>query len=134
MFSLRHEFPSEWHHLRTVAGPGGDHTVVIELARDRFPGLFRNRTLSIAAVDVFGVPSEGSEPTTLPRLRPPGVPEDLELAASAPVERLLHQEGTLNTAASVEHGRAAGWLLTVPAHDVARQARGPAAGLHYSVE
>jgi hypothetical protein len=53
LFSVRHEFPMEWH--RFLSPPGTDDLQSLSLPLDaiRFPFLFRGRKLTIRALEVF---------------------------------------------------------------------------------
>ncbi|MEV4415280.1 neuraminidase-like domain-containing protein [Catellatospora sp. NPDC049609] len=120
VFSLRHEFPGEWHRLKTVAAADGSHTQLITLSRDRFPALMRSSALTVGAVDVFGVPAAGGTPTKLPALRTPKPgEEDVALANGSPLPPLLHQRADLGPVAVQAAGEQAQWRLTVAAGDVA---------------
>ncbi|SCG63995.1 neuraminidase-like domain-containing protein [Micromonospora humi] len=120
LFSLRHEFPGEWHRLRTVAEPDGSHTQLVTLSRDRFPVLMRASRLTVGAVDVFGVPTAGGAPTRLPALRTPEpAGEAVALADGVPLPPLLHQRADLGPVAVTGDGEQARWRLTVAAGDVA---------------
>ncbi|MFE0631569.1 neuraminidase-like domain-containing protein [Streptomyces sp. NPDC058864] len=120
MFSLRHEFPNEWHRLKSTADANGDHTQLIALTRDRFSVLFRNSELSIGALDVFGVPTASGTPTKLPRLRTPKpAEEDVQLQDASALPSLVHQSAVLAPVAVKATPEQAQWKLTVAAGDVA---------------
>ncbi len=54
IFSLRHEFPTEWHHfLNLPAEAEGNQKLALALDMDRFPFLFHNRTLTISTIELF---------------------------------------------------------------------------------
>ena len=53
MFSLRHEFPSEWNSFLHPPDSAPDQTMTIKLTQDRFPFQYRAKKLQIYAVDVF---------------------------------------------------------------------------------
>lgn len=116
VFSMRHEFPTEWDRLRTVAEANGDHTVAITLTRDRFPALFRRSDLTVGALDVFGVPAEDATPTEVPSLRTPAqaAGETVALANGAPVSNLLHRVARLDDKKVAVHTDPdkAKWVLT----------------------
>ncbi|MCX4791590.1 neuraminidase-like domain-containing protein [Streptomyces sp. NBC_01221] len=119
IFSLRHEFPGEWYRLQTAAEPGGDHTQRVALTRDRFPALFRNSSLTIGALDVFGVPKPGGAPSKLPTLRTPEPGEaEVSLAPGAPLPPLVHLQGTVVPVTVKSVAEQAQWRLTVAAADV----------------
>ena len=41
-FSLRHEFPTEWHRFLHPTNAASDHTITLPLCKDRFPFLVQN--------------------------------------------------------------------------------------------
>jgi hypothetical protein len=55
LFSIRHEFPSEWFRLFSSLGASASEgpSAVIELSGNRFPFAFRGKTISINRVDLF---------------------------------------------------------------------------------
>jgi hypothetical protein len=55
LFSLRHEFPTEWNRFITQADSNGKHIQDFSFAKDRFPFFFQGRTIKISAVDLFGI-------------------------------------------------------------------------------
>jgi hypothetical protein len=119
MFSLKHEFPTEWYRLRTVAAADGDHAQTIALTRDRFPLLFRHAQLSIASVDLIGLAAAGRQPTKLPALRtPPPDNAQVEFAGAAPIDSLLHQTAGVDVSVKDADEQAA-WTLSVAGADVA---------------
>lgn len=61
LFSLRHEFPSEWQKLITTADTTGNHSQAFSLDKQRFPIAFRNGTITVKGVDIFGSPKIASE-------------------------------------------------------------------------
>jgi hypothetical protein len=55
-FSLKHEFPSEWHRfLHAPEANSGDRVQMFAFTSDRFPYLFRGRPLRITAVQAFAL-------------------------------------------------------------------------------
>ena len=126
LFSLRHEFPSEWHRLKSVAEPGGDHVQTVQLSRDRFPLMFRGATLAIGAVELFGVPARGSAPTGLVALTTP-VPTaaPVPLVPGAPVPGLLHERADVDP---VRGARRRGGTLAAPRPGRAGRRNGRPAG------
>jgi hypothetical protein len=64
LFSLRHEFPSEWHRLQNVTDENGDHSQAFSLAKHLFPFVFQGGKITVSGVDLFGVPKsrEGGLP------------------------------------------------------------------------
>lgn len=82
LFSLRHEFPSEWH--RFVSAPqSAMNSMVIDLAGTRFPYFTRGRTITIQEATVLGA-SLSAPPLDL-RISPGDQPSALETATSTSV-------------------------------------------------
>jgi peptidoglycan hydrolase-like protein with peptidoglycan-binding domain len=119
LFSLKHEFPSEWHRLRTKAETNGDHAQTIAITRDRFPFLFLRNEITITTLDLFGVPKTAASATKLPAIKTPKPDEaPVELVGGAPLKPLLHQTGNVQVVVK-ENEADAGWNFRVPAADVA---------------
>ena len=81
LFSLKHEFPTEWHQFTRGDGP---FTGTFTLTKDRFPFLFRGKKLTAGEVSLYAVLKSGvktDEAAALAiKLKPPGTPEvDAEL-------------------------------------------------------
>src|ERR1035438_5832363 len=53
MFSLRHEFPSEWNAFLHTPDAVPDQTMTINLTQERFPVIYRGKKVQIYGVDVF---------------------------------------------------------------------------------
>jgi hypothetical protein len=53
MFSLRHEFPSEWHKMFHPIG-GGTQQMDFSIQKERFPFFVQERTVRIKKVHVYG--------------------------------------------------------------------------------
>ena len=53
MFSLRHEFPSDWHAFLHPPDSAPDQTMTINLTQERFPFQYRGKKIQIYQVDVF---------------------------------------------------------------------------------
>ena len=63
IFSLRHEFPTEWHRFLTSADvKDGHHEQKISLPKDRFPFLFQSKSITISKIDLFGMPKPEAIP------------------------------------------------------------------------
>jgi Tc toxin complex TcA C-terminal TcB-binding domain len=56
LFSLRHEFPTEWHKLVSTADASGNHSQAFSLDKQRFPMVFKNGKIIVKKVDIFGNP------------------------------------------------------------------------------
>jgi hypothetical protein len=54
VFSLRHEFPTEWYRfLNPPAGGNGDQTLTLGLPMERFPFLFQGRISANNSMELF---------------------------------------------------------------------------------
>jgi hypothetical protein len=53
LFSMRHEFPTEWYSFLNPIETKNGQTLEFELKQDRFPFLFRGRTIQIHRMDIF---------------------------------------------------------------------------------
>ena len=47
VFSLRHEFATEWYRFVNPTAPVGDLTMTVPLAKDRFPSIFRDPRVNL---------------------------------------------------------------------------------------
>jgi hypothetical protein len=68
MFSLKHEFPSEWAQMTTVVGAATSASSDVSLSKDRFPFFFtsKDKTLSIKRVGLYALPSDDASNLTFP--------------------------------------------------------------------
>jgi hypothetical protein len=64
LFSLRHEFPAEWHRfVTTPAGPTASVTsVTVDLSVERFPYFAHGRPLTIRGAKVIARGAPGTDP------------------------------------------------------------------------
>jgi hypothetical protein len=53
IFSLRHEFPTEWYRFLNPIDTADRQTLELKLTQDRFPLQFRGRMIAIKRADVF---------------------------------------------------------------------------------
>jgi hypothetical protein len=53
LFSLRHEFPTEWHRFLHPPETQPDQSVTLDLTQDRFPFQFQSKTIKVTRVDLF---------------------------------------------------------------------------------
>jgi len=55
LFSLRHEFPTEWYRFLNPAGDtaGNGQSMTINLSGTRFPYRYRGKTITISGVDLY---------------------------------------------------------------------------------
>ena len=77
LFSLKHEFPTEWHRFTQPVAPAvGTFTI----DKERFPFLFRgkSKTITVRKVHLYAVLKHGAEPTSPLSvvLTPPGGDEN----------------------------------------------------------
>jgi len=61
LFSLRHEFPSEWQMLVSTADKTGGHSQSFSFNKQRFPILFENGVITVRRVEIFGDPKINSK-------------------------------------------------------------------------
>jgi hypothetical protein len=99
LFSLRHEFPTEWHRLLSVADNIGDHRQAFSLAKHRFPFVFQGGTITVTSIEILGIPDRtkvppGPEMTVT--LTGPGAVEPLPLKEAAAVGLLVHKIADTN--------------------------------------
>jgi hypothetical protein len=68
LFSLKHEFPSEWSQMTTVRSAAAPAWSEVSLSKDRFPFFFttKGRTLSIKGVSLYALPSDSTSDLTFP--------------------------------------------------------------------
>jgi peptidoglycan hydrolase-like protein with peptidoglycan-binding domain len=84
-FSLRHEFPSEWH--RFAATPAAAiNTLTVDLAAARFPYLAQSRTITIASAEVLVRTATGTPASAglAPGTAAPDVSHDTWIGETAP--------------------------------------------------
>jgi len=53
MFSMKHEFPSEWHKFLYPATEGGEQVLIFTLGKERFPFFVQDRDITVMKMDVF---------------------------------------------------------------------------------
>lgn len=68
LFSLKHEFPSEWSQMTTVRSAATPAWTEVNLSKDRFPFFFttKDKTLSIRGVRLYALPSDNASDLTFP--------------------------------------------------------------------
>jgi hypothetical protein len=126
MFSLRHEFPSEWHKLRTVADNNGDDSQAFSLAKPRFPFTFQGGTITIHRIEIFGVPMDRTNNSQAPELNvtltaPPNQPDLATLEPAAAVGLLVHKvikDAAVEVKKLGDTKKEADWTITVLKADV----------------
>jgi hypothetical protein len=119
MFSLKHEFPNEWYALtRTAAAAEQTFT----LAKDRFPFLYRGRTLTAGRVQVFAALKEGAElaSLTLDLTPPGGQVMEIELEPRKGWRSVLAPKKSPDAGAEIKATPAeAGWILKTTSGELA---------------
>jgi hypothetical protein len=68
LFSLKQEFPSEWHRL-TGTGTAGVMSADFVITKNRFPFLFGNKDITIKNVSLYAVPTPRAQQRTFPLLK-----------------------------------------------------------------
>jgi hypothetical protein len=69
LFSLQHEFPTEWHRLQSIANLNGDHSQAFSLAKYRFPFVFQGGMITVNRIEIFGIPKDRTESSPVPELK-----------------------------------------------------------------
>lgn len=117
-FSLRHEFPAEWHRFLNpaVAGTGGaggnDQTLTLALRRELFPYQFQDRIEDIAGIELYVKVKpafvESHNDGTLQLALAPGKDASSEALALETLAGLLH--GVRSQAGPFGDWTLTGWL------------------------
>ncbi len=125
LFSLRHEFPTEWHRLMSVADSIGDHRQAFSLAKHRFPFVFQGGTITVNGIESFGIPKDRTKnlpasPELKVTLTGPGSDEPLPLEQAAAVGLLVHKVADTNVEVKNlgETKKEADWTIQVLKPDV----------------
>lgn len=117
LFSLRHEFPSQW--ARLTAPTGDQRSEGFAITKESFPYLFQDRTLTIVRVDVLVLPrtATAAADLALPTITPPhaeGTPgEALSIQEAAAIRDLLH--GMADGLTLVVGGDGSTWTISADA-------------------
>lgn len=64
LFSLRHEFPTDWYNFLNPLASTPDQTMTLNLTQERFPFRYRGKKIQIYEVDVFLILRDIYDPTT----------------------------------------------------------------------
>ncbi|MBK8128911.1 MAG: hypothetical protein IPK53_08180 [bacterium] len=89
LFSLRHEFASEWHRFLVSANANGDHVQTFTLTKNHFPILFQEWGITIESIELFGVPKANQQIASLPAVTSQQQP--VKLKEANPIGRLIHK-------------------------------------------
>jgi hypothetical protein len=132
LFSLRHEFPDAWHAFLQPLDPTALRTLDLALTAERFPYLFRGRSLQAHRIDLVLVRPPGVEHPPLLELEvvdPDDASAAVELVAPQAPQRFAIATFSLDVPAT---GR---WRIrTTPGTDVARLTRSTVSDLLLRVE
>ena len=113
LFSLKQEFPTEWHRLTQSIVPG-DSSQEFVLTKDRFPLLFSRNKITISKVDLYAAPKTGVTITTFPNVTITPPQGTAALGTSTAVGQ-LQRVSTGALAIPVDNAAAnAKWTLGVP--------------------
>ena len=121
VFSLRHQFPSEWYRLTSADG-NGDHVQAFPIPSTRFPFLFQGKTIKISKVDLYAVPNADIKALQFPKLtvKSPGVEDALNLKNAGGIGQLPRKTATEDQSIPVGNTEDANsWSFTVGKDDVA---------------
>jgi hypothetical protein len=122
LFSLRHEFPSEWHRLQSLADNNGDHKQAFSLNKQRFPFMFQGnkRQITVSRVELFGAPKGAEVPALKLTLTDPEG-QAVPLQAAAVIGLLAHSSADtdLEVKSLGNDGNEADWTIQVKKADVA---------------
>lgn len=91
LFSLRHEFSSEWYKLLDIADAAGDHIQAFLIDKQRFPFVFKAGTITAKKIDLFGSPKTTSETPTFDKLSLFSPSGQVSLIGGSPVGNLVHR-------------------------------------------
>jgi hypothetical protein len=125
MFSLRHDFPTEWYRLTHPSDEAVDSSVSLTISKRHFPFLFSSTTvgLAITSLDMYSVPSAGSANPAFPqfvRVFPPGENEALEWSdTDITIGPLIGRSAEASVAVGSREGPATTWRFEVPRDEVA---------------
>ncbi len=63
LFSLKHEFPTEWYQFWHPTD--ATSTIQLDLSQERFPFLFRGKSITVSGIKMFMNPNDGIDTSTL---------------------------------------------------------------------
>lgn len=129
LFSLRHEFSSEWYQLQSVALANGDHIQAFSLAKHLFPSMFRASKIIINAIELFGIPNsleDAPKPVLAVKLtNPDGAEVELKKADEAKFGQLVRMSKDADVGIEVKYvdektKKDADWTLQVNKADISK--------------
>ncbi|MER9203435.1 neuraminidase-like domain-containing protein [Mesorhizobium sp. M0933] len=126
-FSLKHEFPSEWHRLRTVADVTGDHSQSFSLHKQRFPFPFQGGAITVDSVEILGVPNDRFPDAAPPDMKitlagPLGTPDLPAMGNAVNIGLLVHRvvsDAAIEVKNLGKTGKEADWTIRVVKGDIA---------------
>ena len=117
LFSLRQEFPTEWHRLVSGTNGSGARPHYFAVTKNRFPFLFTHRQINISAVDFYAVPKSDIAINDFPALdvKLPMTTSVVPMEEGVRIGNLLAKTLTLGTELTVdpEEGNAQ-WEFQIP--------------------
>jgi hypothetical protein len=119
LFSLRHEFPTEWHRLTGGANPAVRASEKFAVTKNRFPFLVGDRDITVSSVDLYAVPKQAAETLGFHGLTVtlPGAQSSVLMTEGASIERLSARTFNASLAVAKEEANAR-WTFEVPAENV----------------
>ena len=61
MFSMKHEFPTEWHRFLYPATEGAEQVLSFTIGKERFPFFAQDRVVVVMKIEVFAKCTQGGE-------------------------------------------------------------------------
>jgi hypothetical protein len=61
MFSMRHEFPSEWHKFLHPGTEGSEQVLSFTIGKERFPFFVQDRTIVVMKIEVFAKSTQAGD-------------------------------------------------------------------------
>ena len=135
MFSLRHEFPTEWSLFTSATSAT---TGSVALGKERFPFLFKGKTLTASTVRIYAVLKDGAAPAAplAVRVTPPaGTEVRVEFAAKSPWRGILAPKSTVDSATEIKTAKVdTTWGLKTDSGDLAKHVKDLLFVCEYTVE
>ena|SRR6478609_7104596 len=118
LFSLRQEFPSEWHRL-TEGNVPVHSSQEFAFTKDRFPFLFGSNRITISKVDLYAAPRANSTLATFPELTLVSPQGAAPLGTSTPVGRLQRVSTQALSVPVVNAPADSKWTVNIPSTQLA---------------
>lgn len=124
LFSVKHEFPSEWQRFLHPTAEAPERTLALDLGLDRFPFLFRRAKVLIRKVRLFVNRTDAAAGHSLELfLTPPGAPTNRPASTPEAATKLRSDPDMGNVLSGIEayrSGKALGqWRLIARRDDIA---------------